>query len=101
MSYEKNDVVEWEWGNGKAFGEITSVHTSKVTKTIDGSEVTRDASQSEPAYYIKQIDGDSRVLKSHSELSKVNKDTVYELAKEKEVEGRSDMSKDELISAVK
>jgi len=39
-----------------------------VTRTIDGTEVTRDASEDEPAYMIKQDDG-GKVLKSASELS--------------------------------
>ena len=39
----------------------------KVTRTIDGNEVTRDASHDDPAFLIEQEDG-SRVLKSQSEL---------------------------------
>ncbi len=62
------DEVEWEWGNGTARGEVTDRFTSKVTRTIDGTEVTRDASEEEPAYLIRQEDG-QRVLKSAAELS--------------------------------
>ncbi|MEL6701172.1 MAG: DUF2945 domain-containing protein, partial [Pseudomonadota bacterium] len=40
----------------------------KVTRTIKGNEVTRDASEDSPAYMIEQDDGDC-VLKSESELS--------------------------------
>ncbi|MEL7274394.1 MAG: DUF2945 domain-containing protein [Pseudomonadota bacterium] len=67
--YDTGTKVEWNWGNGKGTGKIDEVFTQKVTRTIDGNEVTREASDDEPAYLIKQDDGDS-VLKSHSELSK-------------------------------
>ena len=67
--YSTGAEVEWEWGSGSATGTITEVFTEKVTRTIKGSEITRDASEDEPAYMIEQEDGD-RVLRSHSELSK-------------------------------
>ena len=69
MAYSKGDKVEWEWGSGSATGKVTDVFTEKVTKTLKGSEITRDASDDEPAYLIEQEDGDE-VLKSHSEVSK-------------------------------
>ena len=71
MSYDIHigDKVEWNWGNGTGSGEVTERFTSEVTRTIDGNEVTRDASEDEPAYMIEQEDGD-RVLKSASELTK-------------------------------
>ena len=66
-SFEIAQKVEWDWGNGVAEGKIETIHTRKVTRTIKGTEVTRDASDDEPAYYIKQDNGDA-VLKSHSEV---------------------------------
>ena len=69
MAYSKGDKVEWEWGSGSATGKVTHVYTEEVTKTLKGSEITRDASEDEPAYLIEQEDGDE-VLKSHSEVSK-------------------------------
>ena len=69
MAYSKGDKVEWEWGSGSATGKVTDVFTEKVTRTLKGSEITRDASDDEPAYLIEQEDGDE-VLKSHSEVSK-------------------------------
>lgn len=60
--------VEWSWGNGTGEGKIVERFTEKVTRTIDGSEITRDASDDEPAFLIEQEDGD-RVLKSVTELS--------------------------------
>ena len=70
MSYDIHigDQVEWKWGSGTGTGEVVERFTDKVTRTIDGSEITRDASEDEPAYLIEQDDGD-RVLKSSSELS--------------------------------
>lgn len=55
-------------GNGTGSGTITKVYTQKITVKIDGAEVTRDASDDEPAYLIEQDDGDE-VLKSESEVS--------------------------------
>ena len=69
MTYNKGDSVKWEWGSGEAEGEIEEVFTEEVTRTIKGNEVTRKASEDEPAYLIKQGNGD-KVLKSHSEVSK-------------------------------
>ena len=67
--YNEGDVVEWDWGTGVAKGKIESVHTTKVAKTINGSDVVREADRECPAYTIKQDDGDT-VLKSHSEVRK-------------------------------
>ena len=67
--YNKGTEVTWEWGDGSAVGEVKEVFTSEVTRTIKGNEVTRKASEDEPAYLIKQEDG-GEVLKSHSEINK-------------------------------
>ena len=68
-TYQTNSKVEWEWGNGTAEGYIREVFREKVTKTIKGTEVTRNGSDDDPAYLIEQDDG-GEVLKLHSELSK-------------------------------
>ncbi len=99
-NYNKNDYVEWNWGDGQAFGQIKEVHTEEVTRSIDGNDVTRKASKSEPAYFIQQVDGDGKVLKSHSEVKPVTKATVYELAKSESLDGRSDMTKKELLDSL-
>ncbi len=67
--YTKGDTVAWDWGNGTGTGKVVERFTEKVTRTIDGSEITRKASSDEPAYLIEQEDGD-KVLKSHSEVRK-------------------------------
>lgn len=71
MSYDINigDTVTWSWGSGTGSGTVTERFTHDVTRTIDGTEVTRNASEDEPAYLIEQDDGD-RVLKSASEISR-------------------------------
>lgn len=62
-------MVEWTWSTGTGTGTVQESFTEKVTRTIKGSEITRDADDDNPAYLIEQDDGD-RVLKSESELSK-------------------------------
>ncbi len=116
--YSKGDTVEWNWGGGTGTGKIKERFTSDVERTIKGSKVSREASKDEPAYLIEQEDGD-RVLKSGSELkahqgssksggssSKGSlddrtKDELYEKAKDKDIDGRSDMNKGELIDALR
>ena len=64
--YNVGDKVEWDWGNGSGSGTIKQVYTQKRTVKIKGEEVTREASEEEPAYLIEQ--NDAEVLKGHSEL---------------------------------
>jgi Hypervirulence associated proteins TUDOR domain len=45
------------------------VHTTKVTRTLGGSEITRNGSDDDPAYVIEQQDG-ARVLKLRSEVER-------------------------------
>ena len=54
----------------RAQGKVTEVHRAKVTRTIKGEQITRNATEDEPAYLIEQEDG-SRVLKSRSEVESV------------------------------
>ncbi|MEM8770063.1 MAG: DUF2945 domain-containing protein [Pseudomonadota bacterium] len=70
-AYNEGDTVQWDWGEGVAKGDIKTVHTRKITKTIKGTEVTREADDDCPAYTIEQDDGDE-VLKSHSEVRKAS-----------------------------
>lgn len=70
-SYRSNQYVEWDWGNGTACGQIEKRFEREVKRTLDGSEVTRDGSEDNPAYLIKQDDG-SKVLKLGSELRAAN-----------------------------
>ncbi|MDP5044801.1 MAG: DUF2945 domain-containing protein [Leeuwenhoekiella sp.] len=61
--------VKWKWGNGTATGKVEKTYTKKITRTIDGSEITRDGEEGNKALYIKQDDG-SAVLKLESEVEK-------------------------------
>lgn len=70
-SYAVNTEVAWSWGQGEGRGKVREVFKERVTRTLKGSNVTRDADDDNPAYLIEQDDGD-QVLKSHSELEKVN-----------------------------
>ena len=62
--------VKWKWGNGTAEGKVEETYTQKVTKTIDGNEITRDGEEGNKALFIKQEDG-STVLKSESEVERI------------------------------
>jgi len=66
---QEGTKVEWDWGNGTGTGKVQSLFEKSVTRTIKGSEVTRNGSSDDPALYIKQEDGDA-VLKLASEVRK-------------------------------
>ncbi len=68
----KGTRVKWKWGKGIAEGEVVETYTTKTTKTIKGSSVTRKGEEDNKALYIKQDDGD-HVLKSESEVERVDK----------------------------
>jgi len=61
--------VKWKWGNGYATGKVESTFTESITKTIKGSEVTRNGSTDDKALFIKQEDG-GKVLKLESEVER-------------------------------
>ncbi|SMP67230.1 hypothetical protein SAMN06265222_110120 [Neorhodopirellula lusitana] len=65
--YEEGSKVKWKWGEGYGHGQVQSSFTHKVTRKIDGSEVTRNGSQETPAYYVHVEDGNN-VLKLETEL---------------------------------
>ncbi|MCU7553105.1 DUF2945 domain-containing protein [Alteromonas sp. ASW11-19] len=70
-AYQTNTEVEWEWGNGYGTGYVREIFREKITRTLQGEEVTRKGSDDNPAYVIEQADGD-KVLKLHSELEQAN-----------------------------
>jgi N-methylhydantoinase B/oxoprolinase/acetone carboxylase alpha subunit len=69
-SIKAGDMVKWKWGGGEGRGKVVKRYTRKITLTLKGSEVTREASEDAPALRIEQADGDV-VLKSASEVDKV------------------------------
>ncbi len=70
QAFAKGTKVRWNWGAGTGEGKIAQSFEKPVTRTIKGEKIKRNASPEEPAYLIEQEDG-GRVLKSHSELTKV------------------------------
>ena len=66
-SFRKDQHVKWNWGNGEGKGQVKERFEREVTRTLKGSEVTKNGSDDNPAYLIKQEDGDE-VLKLGSEL---------------------------------
>ncbi len=69
MAIEIGDTVKWNWGKGTATGKVEKTYEKSITRTIRGTEVTRNGSEDDNALYIKQEDGDA-VLKLASEVSK-------------------------------
>ena len=65
----KGTEVTWKWGNGEAVGKVTETHAKSVTKTLKGSEITRNGSKDNKALLITQEDG-SKILKLESEVSR-------------------------------
>jgi len=63
-------TVKWKWGKGEAQGKVEESYTKSITRTIDGTEVTRNGESGNKALYIK-TDKDDFVLKLESEVEKV------------------------------
>ncbi len=65
----KGTTVKWKWGNGHATGKVLQTYADSITKTIKGTEVTRNGSADDQALLIEQEDGD-QVLKLTSEVTR-------------------------------
>ena len=61
--------VMWIWGSGTAQGKVQNTYPNSVTKTIKGTDVTRNGEEGNKALYIKTSEGDM-VLKLESEVEK-------------------------------
>lgn len=68
---KKGTKVKWKWGKGYAHGKVEETYTSKISKTIKGTEVARNGEKGNKALYIQQKDGDY-VLKSESEVERAD-----------------------------
>lgn len=66
-SFQTGQYVQWNWGNGTACGQIEDRFEREVTRTLKGSEITRKGDPNNPAYLIRQDDGDE-AIKLGSEL---------------------------------
>ena len=68
----KGTKVTWKYGTGTATGKIESLHKESVSRTLKGSEITRNGSADDPALVIVQDNGD-KVLKLQSEVKAATK----------------------------
>lgn len=66
-SFRNGQYVQWNWSSGTACGQIKERFERRVTRTLKGSEITRKGGSENPAYLIRQEDGDE-ALKLGSEL---------------------------------
>lgn len=66
-SFQTGQYVKWNWGSGTGRGQIAERFEREVTRTLAGSEITKKGDEDNPAYLIKQDDGDT-VLKRGSEI---------------------------------
>ena len=71
MSIRTGTQVQWSWSGSTASGTVVEIHRERVTRTLGGSEITRNGSDDDPAYVIEQDDG-ARVLKLRSEVERVS-----------------------------
>ena len=69
MAIREGSTVRWQWSGSTAEGKVVEIHRSKVTRTLAGSEITRNGSDDDPAFLIEQEDG-GRVLKLRSEVDR-------------------------------
>lgn len=73
MAIRSGTKVRWKWGSSWAEGTVSEVHRESVTRTTKGEEVTRNGSDDDPAYVIRQ-DDDTVVLKLASEVQRADGD---------------------------
>ncbi|MBS9524735.1 DUF2945 domain-containing protein [Litoribacter ruber] len=61
--------VKWKWGDGYGYGKVKETYDEEVSKTIDGSKITRKGEKGNKALLIEQESGDL-VLKLEDEVEK-------------------------------
>ena len=66
---KKGTEVTWKWGNGSAQGKVEEVFHEDVSRRIDGNTIKRKAGRDDPAYMIKQDNG-QMVIKSCTEVAR-------------------------------
>ena len=62
--------IEYDWWKGSVQWKVIDSYDSEVTKTIDGTRVTRKWETWNKALYIETDSGDT-VLKSENEVKKI------------------------------
>jgi len=68
--FRKGQRVRWNWGTGVGHGKVTDRFERHIERTIEDAKVSRNGSQSNPAYLIS-TDAGGQVLKLGSELQSV------------------------------
>ena len=68
--FRKGQRVRWNWGTGVGHGKVTDRFERHVERTIESAKVSRNGSQSNPAYLIS-TDAGGQALKLGSELQSV------------------------------
>lgn len=63
--------MKWSWGNGTATGKVKETFAEDVTRTLQGSEITKHGTDDDHALLIEQEDGDE-VLKLQSEVERAD-----------------------------
>jgi len=69
-TYAPGHRVAWRGGETPLQGVVRKVFTDRVERTRQGTHVVRDSGADDPAYLIEQDDG-ARVLKTHSQLTRL------------------------------
>ncbi|SFR39839.1 hypothetical protein SAMN04490243_1573 [Robiginitalea myxolifaciens] len=64
-------TVKWKWGNGYAQGKVVESHSSEITRTFEGTDVTRKGEEGNKALVIEQEDG-TQVLKLENEVARAD-----------------------------
>jgi hypothetical protein len=65
--FAKGAKVAWNWGTGSGEAEVLDRFERRVSRTIKGKRITRVGTRDNPAYLLRQSDGDT-VLKRGAEL---------------------------------
>ncbi|MCC5622702.1 DUF2945 domain-containing protein [Nostoc sp. CHAB 5715] len=61
--------VSWNYASDKGYGRVVRVHKENVTRTIKGSQITRNGTSENPALEI-MVEGGGMALKLTSEVSR-------------------------------
>ncbi|MBW2961333.1 DUF2945 domain-containing protein [Mesonia aestuariivivens] len=67
---KQGSEVKWKWGSCTAKGKVEETYVKEITKTINGTKVTRKGESGNKALFIKQKDG-TTVLKLEQEVEKI------------------------------
>lgn len=62
--FQVGDRVQWSWGEGEAVGVIQEIIKEPITLELRGTMVRCEGSEEDPAFLIRQDDGDELVKRS-------------------------------------